>query len=281
MAMSGDTDTHVGGQHISGVPWAMRALEYFLNSTERDDMTVDGRFGQRIRSLRLAHRLRLEDVATAVNGRLEAEGSRRITVSYLSKIETGRLGPPSVPVILHLAALLDANSDDLLALAGKAHPDLVRLVVDSVAARAFLRQACERDLVDAEWTELTRHLPERIPIVTPLRELDERTVAVELLGITLLVRYAPTSSGWPYYHVSAEQSGRRVAGQMLNYADHCHTLDFPNPPAWLADAVPDDGVHGMFIEEREDRRRRHRGSGLHRTPARCADATAPLDRTAQ
>lgn len=225
-----------------------------------------------MRTLRAAQRLRLEDVVTALNTRLETEGSRHVTVSYLSKIETGRLGPPSSPVILHLAALLHADSDDLLALAGKAPPDLAQLLVSSAAARAFLRQAHDRDLTEKEWTVLTRQLPERIPIITPLREVDDQTVAVELCGITWIVRYAPDAHGWPFYHTYAERDGKRVAGRMLHYTDPCHDLAFPSPPAWLADALPDDGVEGMFIEERDDYRRK---------PVELACVVLPRDVRAQ
>ena len=221
-----------------------------LNTEQR--VQVEARFGQRVRTLRMAQSLRLEDLATAVTMRLAAEGGRRVSMSYLSKIENGRLAPPSVVVILQLASVLSTDPDDLLALAGKASPDLARLLAASAQARAFFRQAHSCDLTENEWKALARQLPERIPIVTPLHEIDDQTVAVELRGIIWTVCYRPDVHGWPFYHTAAEQGGRHVTGHTLHYNDPCHELAFSKPPAWLAEALPNDGVEGMFIEERDE-----------------------------
>lgn len=206
-------------------------------------------FGHHIRALRKARGLRLQDVAVAVSDRLNTTGWRGFTVSYLSKIENNRVLPPSISIIVHLSSILDADGDDLLALAGKTPPDLDQLLIGSTGARTFFRQAQRLDLTDDEWRELAHRLPERIPIVTPLREIDAQTVAVELRGVTWTVRHAPDAHGWPFYAITAARNGKQASGRALHYKDPCHNLEFPNPPRWLADALPDDGVEGMFFDE--------------------------------
>ncbi len=56
--------------------------------------------------------------------------ARKIGVqpSYLSKVERGDVGPPSEATIQRLAKELDADSDVLLALAGKVSNDLQEVI---------------------------------------------------------------------------------------------------------------------------------------------------------
>ena len=75
-------------------------------------------FGSRIRELRLAKDLTLRALATKV----------RVTFTYLSKIENQKLSfgeYPSDDLIVKLARVLDADSDELLLLAEKI-PEAIR-----------------------------------------------------------------------------------------------------------------------------------------------------------
>ena len=93
--------------------------------------------------------------------RLKEKDRRGFDFTYLSKIENDRMGPPSVPAILELAAELDVDSDELLALAGKAPPDLGEKLKESAAARQFYRSALDMSLSEDEWEIMLRHLKER------------------------------------------------------------------------------------------------------------------------
>lgn len=111
-------------------------------------------FGQRIRELRLAKNLTQRELADGVAARLRKEAGRGFDVTYLSKIENDQLPPPSTPAILGLASGLDANSDELLALAGKAPPDVGETLKKSPAARAFFRSATDAQLTEQQWQDM-------------------------------------------------------------------------------------------------------------------------------
>ncbi|MFC2069986.1 helix-turn-helix domain-containing protein [Chloroflexota bacterium] len=51
-----------------------------------------------------------------------------VNFSYLSKIESGKMPPPSEQVIIRLAEVLDADKDELLTLAGKIPPDIAQIL---------------------------------------------------------------------------------------------------------------------------------------------------------
>lgn len=121
-------------------------------------MAKEQSFGKRLRELRLQKKLSQRDLAEAVARRLKEEDRRGFDVSYLSKIENDRLRPPSATAILALAEGLDANSDELLALAGKAPPDVGEALKQSPAARAFFRSAVDKNLSEAEWKKLLEQL---------------------------------------------------------------------------------------------------------------------------
>lgn len=115
-------------------------------------------FGARIQALRKQKRLTQRQLAKQVAARVKEKNRRGFDFTYLSKIENDRLAPPSVPAIMALSAELDTDSDDLLALAGKAPPDLGEKLKESVAARQFYRAAIDMDLSDEEWTAMLRRL---------------------------------------------------------------------------------------------------------------------------
>ena len=126
-------------------------------------MAKEQSFGERVRELRLKKGLSQRELADTVAKRLKEEDRRGFDVSYLSKIENNRLAPPSVAAILALADELDADSDDLLARAGKAPPDVGEALQQSPAARAFFRSAVDRNLSEAEWKRLLDQLQRKKP----------------------------------------------------------------------------------------------------------------------
>lgn len=121
-------------------------------------MEVTSTFGARIRELRKAKKLTQRQLAESVAARLKEKDRRGFDFTYLSKIENDRMPVPSVPAIMELAAELEAPSDELLALAGKAPADLAEKLKESDAARQFYRSALALDLSEDEWQELLDRL---------------------------------------------------------------------------------------------------------------------------
>lgn len=111
-----------------------------------------------MKALRLEAKLSQRELASRVARRL---GSG-FDFTYLSKIENDRVEhPPSTAVILALAAELDADGDELLALAGKAPPDVGELLKKSEGARLFFRSALDTGLSEDDWKRLLEDLQER------------------------------------------------------------------------------------------------------------------------
>ena len=114
-------------------------------------------FGQRIRRLRKTRKLTQRELADRVAAGLHEEG-RGFDVTYLSKIENGHMPPPSTAAILCLAEVLEDDSDELLALAGKAPPDLGQTLKESEGARIFYRSAVDLGLSEEDWKNLVEQL---------------------------------------------------------------------------------------------------------------------------
>jgi len=112
-------------------------------------------FGQHIRALRKAKNLTQRELAERVASRLREEDRRGIDVTYLSKIENDKMPPPSTIAIMQLAKELDTDSDELLALAGKAPMDLGQTLKESKAARLFYRSTQKLNLSDDDWKAMT------------------------------------------------------------------------------------------------------------------------------
>jgi transcriptional regulator with XRE-family HTH domain len=111
-------------------------------------------FGQRVRALRKQHKLDQRTLAERVAHRLLTSGGRGFDVTYLSKIENGIIPAPSAAAIIALAAELEADADDLLALAGKAPPDIGQALMTSRGARVFYRTAIDLNLSEQDWRHL-------------------------------------------------------------------------------------------------------------------------------
>lgn len=118
-------------------------------------------FGQRLRELRKAKNLSQRDLADKVAARFKADDCRGFDFSYLSKIENDKTPPPTVPVIIHLAHVLDADADELITLAGKVPPDLGEALKESKAARMFYRSALNANLSEEDWKNLLQELKRR------------------------------------------------------------------------------------------------------------------------
>jgi HTH-type transcriptional regulator, competence development regulator len=99
-------------------------------------------FGERLRQLRRERQMNQRTLAARAE----------IDFTYLSKIENGRMDPPSAETIVKLAQALSANPDELLLLANKVPEDLTPVITQSPQWPAFLRSI--RDLTDDELREL-------------------------------------------------------------------------------------------------------------------------------
>ena len=113
--------------------------------------------GSQLRALRLEAKLSQRDLADRVANRLKDNDRGGFDFTYLSKIENDRL-VPSAAVILALAAELKGNSDELLALAGKAPADIGEMLKQSEGARMFFRSAMLTRLSEDDWKKLLQEI---------------------------------------------------------------------------------------------------------------------------
>ncbi len=125
-------------------------------------MGAEKTFGQTIRDLRNAKRppLTQRELAERVAARLRENDRRGFDFTYLSKIENDRMPPPSAAAIMALAEELDANPDELLALADKAPTDIGQTLKKSEGARTFFRSAVNENLSEEEWNRLIKSMRE-------------------------------------------------------------------------------------------------------------------------
>ena len=117
-------------------------------------------FGDRLRSLRKEARLSQRDLAERVG----------VDFTYLSKIENGRVEPPSETVLKRIADELGsalgrdqaALADELITLGGKIPSDLAETLAQNPRAVQFLR-SIEFDVPSSEeWDQLIqRRLKEK------------------------------------------------------------------------------------------------------------------------
>lgn len=104
-----------------------------------------GAYARRQRELRLARRLSVRQLA-------EQSG---LAFGYLARVERGEDAPPGEIAIVKIAAALGADEDELLALARRPHPDVLRAVSELPAeGRLFLRRAADRQLSPEQWRRL-------------------------------------------------------------------------------------------------------------------------------
>ncbi len=104
-------------------------------------------FGERIRELRTTrdNRISLRDLARRVE----------IDFTYLSKIENGKVPPPSDEVIEKLARELEADLEELLALAAKvSQEDLRKAVAQDPRVGVLFRKLQSRDLTKEQLEQI-------------------------------------------------------------------------------------------------------------------------------
>ena len=90
---------------------------------------ADGQsFGERVRELRKAQGMTQRSLAQGIG----------IDFTYLSKIETGSLPPPSEAAIGRIAEVLKADYDELLGVARKVPSDLGRTLASAPVEAAIL-----------------------------------------------------------------------------------------------------------------------------------------------
>ncbi len=94
------------------------------------------KFGMRLRELRKQADMSQREVAERV----------RIDFTYLSKIESGVVSPPSEKVITKLAKVLGADKDELITLGGKVPSDLSKILKEKEVLR-FLRSGDSHKLI--------------------------------------------------------------------------------------------------------------------------------------
>lgn len=90
---------------------------------------ADSKFGAKLRQLRKKARMSQREVADKV----------KIDFTYLSKIESGVMPPPSEEKIRRLAKVLGCDEYELITLAGKVPIDLKRLIVRNKTVLRYLR----------------------------------------------------------------------------------------------------------------------------------------------
>ena len=93
-------------------------------------------FGARLRELRKELGMSQRDVASRA----------RIDFTYLSKIESGTMNPPSEKVIRRLAEILNSDEDELITLAGKVPSDLSNILQDKEIVQ-MLRAGNREDIL--------------------------------------------------------------------------------------------------------------------------------------
>lgn len=103
-------------------------------------------FGERLRELRKHRGLSQRDLAGLVG----------IDFTYLSKIEVGRMDPPSEAVIRKLAQSLGADADELINLAGKVPKELKAVLGENPQAVELLRVLSERRLPEETYQEMLK-----------------------------------------------------------------------------------------------------------------------------
>jgi len=101
-------------------------------------------FGNRIRELRNKEDLTQREFAKKIG----------IDFTYLSKIENGKMDPPSEATIMKMAEVLKVNSDELLTLAKKFPKDLNDILHKNPRTIELLRAIQSKRITDDEIDKL-------------------------------------------------------------------------------------------------------------------------------
>lgn len=106
------------------------------------------RFGALLRRLRLRAGFGLREFAQKVD----------LSPTYISRVETGKIPPPTERRLKIMARLLDIPPDVLYASAGKVDPDVEVYVRRVRSLPAFLRAARKAGLGEADFERMARRL---------------------------------------------------------------------------------------------------------------------------
>jgi transcriptional regulator with XRE-family HTH domain len=104
-------------------------------------------FGKYIRELRKRNDISLREFADRI----------KMDFTYLSKIENGKVEPPSEDKIRKMAKELAADPEELLVLAGRVTSEQIRKAVENdPRVGILLRKIKTRDLTDQQITEMLK-----------------------------------------------------------------------------------------------------------------------------
>ena len=90
-------------------------------------------FGEYLRQLRKDKRITQRELADKIN----------VDFSYISKIETGALQPPSEDIIIRIANILEVDVEQMIILAKKIPTSYKEFIVEDELAELFLRKVPE------------------------------------------------------------------------------------------------------------------------------------------
>jgi len=109
---------------------------------------MDADFGKLLRDRRRKRGISQRELAEAVG----------VDFSYISKLENGRLSPPSAETISRMCQALGIPDAELLAAARKIPTDVGQSVASSPAAVQFLHSAAAMQLSEGEWEKMRHQL---------------------------------------------------------------------------------------------------------------------------
>jgi transcriptional regulator with XRE-family HTH domain len=109
---------------------------------------MENQFGEALREKRHAAGLSQRELADKV----------KVDFSYISKVENGRLPPPSADKIVEICRVLDIKPEELLALTGKLPSDVQQTIGTSEAAQEFLQEVQRLGLSEDEWKKMSKSL---------------------------------------------------------------------------------------------------------------------------
>ena len=92
-----------------------------------------------------------------------------LDVSYISKVENGRMGSPAADTIVEICHTLDIEPEPLLGLTGKLPSRVHEFAGSSTAAQQFMRAAHELLLTETEWQTM-------LALLQTFRETQHRPV---------------------------------------------------------------------------------------------------------
>jgi transcriptional regulator with XRE-family HTH domain len=105
-------------------------------------------FGNTLRNIRRARSISQRDLAHKVG----------VDFSYISKLENGRIPPPSADTIVKISEALSVEPAVLLSLTGKLPSEVKEMLGGSLAALEFLTEAKSLSLREKDWKSLTKRL---------------------------------------------------------------------------------------------------------------------------